>query len=83
MGQSTRFPRKPDPTAAHYIAEKLGAKNIQEVIMIGDSDADIQTAKNAKMLSAGAAWGFRGSQELIDNECDILLEKPTDLIQHL
>ncbi len=83
QGQSEDFPRKPDPTAAIYIAKEMGAENMREVMFMGDSDADMQTAKNAGMISVGASWGFRPAQELLENGCEILLEKPLDLIPYL
>ena len=83
QGQNSDFPRKPDPTAALHIAKILGAENTREVIFMGDSDADMQTAKNANMVSVGASWGFRNKEELIANGCEILLEKPLDLIPYL
>ena len=81
QGHSDDFPAKPDPTSALYIANKLGAENMREVLFMGDSDADMQTAINAGMVAVGASWGFRTAKELLENGCEILLEKPTDLIQ--
>ncbi len=83
QGQSDAFPVKPDPAAALYVAKKMGAEDLREVIFMGDSDADMQTARNAGMVAVGAAWGFRPAQELMDNGCEILLQDPLDLLPYL
>lgn len=83
QGLDDKFPRKPDPTAALHIARELGADDLRQVMFMGDSDADMQTAVNAGMLAVGAGWGFRTGDELIANGCEILLDKPLDLIDYL
>ena len=83
QGLDDSFPRKPDPTAALHIAKELGAVDLKQVMFMGDSDADMQTAVNAGMLPVGASWGFRTGEELVANGCEILLEKPLDLIDRL
>ncbi|MBQ9510965.1 MAG: HAD family hydrolase [Clostridia bacterium] len=52
------FPGKPDPAGALYLAEKLGAKP-SETVFIGDSDVDVNTAKNAGMIRLDVSWGYR------------------------
>ncbi|MGB4609173.1 MAG: HAD family hydrolase [Saccharofermentanales bacterium] len=83
QGQEASLPRKPDPGAAFYVAEKIGATDYRQVLFIGDSDADMQTAVNAGMVPVGAAWGFRTREELIANGCEILLDHPLDLLAYL
>ena len=50
--------KKPDPTLAIHIAEKLGIPN-EECIFIGDTPTDMQTALKAGMFPIGVLWGFR------------------------
>ncbi|NLJ70987.1 MAG: HAD family hydrolase [Clostridiaceae bacterium] len=83
QGQESSLPRKPDPATAYYVAEKIGVTDYRQVLFIGDSDADMQTAVNAGMVPVGAAWGFRTREELIANGCEILLEQPLDLLDYL
>lgn len=77
MGQSD-LPKKPDPTVPCLIAEKLGLKP-EECAMIGDSEVDIETAKNAGMTAIGCSWGYRGKEVLEKNGADVVLDQPTDL----
>jgi phosphoglycolate phosphatase len=49
--------KKPDPAGAQAILKDLGARP-QEAAMVGDSDVDIQTARNAGMLAIAVNYGF-------------------------
>ena len=49
--------KKPDPTGARAILKELHAKP-EEAAMVGDSDVDIQTARNAGTLAIGVNYGF-------------------------
>jgi phosphoglycolate phosphatase len=49
--------KKPDPAGALAVVKKLGASP-GEAAMVGDSDVDIQTARNAGMLAIGVNYGF-------------------------
>lgn len=49
--------KKPDPSGALAIVTELGVKP-REAAMVGDSDVDIETARNAGMLAVGVTYGF-------------------------
>jgi phosphoglycolate phosphatase len=49
--------KKPDPTGALAILQDLGALP-QHAAMVGDSDVDIKTARNAGMLAIAVNYGF-------------------------
>jgi phosphoglycolate phosphatase len=49
--------KKPDPAGALSILKDLGASP-QESAMVGDSDVDIKTARNAGMFAIGVSYGF-------------------------
>ena len=49
--------KKPDPAGAQAILKNLGAQP-QESAMVGDSDVDIKTARNAGMLAIAVNYGF-------------------------
>lgn len=63
VGAGLGFSTKPDPAAALYLAEKY-AKNGARPLYVGDSNVDMQTARNAGFEACGALWGFRGRTEL-------------------
>jgi phosphoglycolate phosphatase len=49
--------KKPDPAGALSILKELGIP-ADEAAMVGDSDVDIQTARNAGMFAVGVTYGF-------------------------
>ena len=53
-----RFPGKPSPEGALYLAEKFGASP-SECVFVGDSDVDAMTAQNAGCRCVLVSWGFR------------------------
>ena len=78
MGQRDDLPKKPDPTVPLMIAENLGFEPCQTAF-VGDSDTDIHTGKNAKMLTVGCAWGYRGAAVLREAGADVIIDAPRDL----
>lgn len=77
LGGCEERPKKPDPAVIREILDGLPDDNL--VYMIGDSNVDIQTAKNTGLVSIGCAWGFRGRQELESAGADHIAEKPQDI----
>ena len=75
----TDMPKKPDPTVPLFIAKTLGFAPGM-CAMIGDSDVDIQTGRNAGMLTVGCAWGFRGTQALEEAGAEHIAQRPEDLL---
>jgi phosphoglycolate phosphatase len=63
LGQRPGIPKKPDPAAALEIAHLLGVRP-SEVLYVGDTATDMQTACSAGMDSVGVLWGFRTVAEL-------------------
>ena len=63
MGAEYLFPRKPNPESALVMASDFGHLP-SEMLFIGDSSVDIQTAKNAGMVPIGVLWGNGSLQEL-------------------
>lgn len=62
-GEREGIPRKPSPEAVYRIMEEMGVKK-EETIMVGDSEVDIETARNAGIDSIAVAWGFRSKEQL-------------------
>lgn len=71
--------KKPNPIKAIEISNNLNLKP-EDIIYVGDTDVDMQTANNANMLAVGVSWGFREKQELIDNGAKVILDHPLDLM---
>lgn len=73
-----RFPGKPSPEGALYLAGKYGVSP-SECAFVGDSDVDMKTAKNAGMVAVGATWGYREKEILIASGADVTVDRPCDI----
>ena len=69
--------KKPDPLGARTILRELGAEP-REVLLVGDSEVDVQTARNAGTLAAAVNYGF-GVHDRRAHPADIYLERFGDL----
>ena len=72
--------KKPDPAGAIDIAEKSGIP-AGEFLYVGDTNTDMKTAIGAGMTPAGALWGFRTREELLESGAEILLSHPMEISQ--
>jgi phosphoglycolate phosphatase len=80
LGACPSLPRKPDPAGALQIAERLQL-GPTEIVYLGDTGTDMQTAVAAGMFPVGALWGFRTAEELIAHGARVLLQKPVELLR--
>jgi phosphoglycolate phosphatase len=70
--------KKPHPLGAQTILREFGASST-EAILIGDSEVDVETARNAGILAAAVNYGF-GTHDRAAHPADIYLQCLTDLI---
>ena len=55
----------------------------EEVLYLGDTGTDMQTAANAGLKAIGALWGFRERSELSLNGAYAFVEHPLDVLDFL
>ena len=79
LGQREGIPAKPDPSIVNDILAKAGVKR-EEVLYVGDSNVDMQTAHNAGVTAVGVAWGFRPRTELEALHPAHIIEKAEELL---
>src|SRR5215472_12324735 len=70
--------KKPDPLGARKILEEFDASP-EEAMLIGDSEVDVQTARNAGTLAAAVNYGF-GTHDRAAYPADVYLERLTELV---
>lgn len=63
IGQIDNIPKKPEPNMVYMIKEKFGV-SLDDICLIGDTEVDYNTAKNASVEFIGVSWGFRTIEEL-------------------
>ncbi|MGB9467440.1 MAG: HAD-IA family hydrolase, partial [Candidatus Acidiferrum sp.] len=65
--------KKPDPLGAATILKEFGVEP-REALLVGDSEVDVQTARNAGTLAAAVNYGF-GVHDRGANPADIYLDR--------
>lgn len=78
QGALPNMPTKPDPTLLMQLMQEMGATR-ENTLFVGDSNVDIQTAKNGGLTSCGVLWGFRSQEELEGEGADYLATTPHEL----
>jgi phosphoglycolate phosphatase len=73
--------KKPDPMGVETILKEFGAAPAHAMI-VGDSEVDVQTARNSGTWACGVTYGF-GSDGLAEYPPDILVDNLTELLPHL
>lgn len=77
LGKKEENRKKPDIDGALEIIETLKMKS-KNVLYIGDTNIDMETAKRAKFKSVAVTWGFRLKSELKDY--DYLIDEPKEIL---
>lgn len=78
VGIREETPRKPNPEGALKIVKESGFAP-GEILYLGDTGIDMQTAVSAGFFPVGVLWGFREAEELKENGAKMLIKKPADL----
>ena len=82
FGQRPGVPLKPSPAVVEEILALTGTAR-EEVLYVGDSGVDIETAAAAGVRSAGVTWGFRDRQELVGAGAVHIVDRPAQLLELL
>ena len=80
LGQRDHVPRKPDPAGALEIAHHLNLRP-EEILFVGDTKTDMETATAAGMHAVGVTWGFRPLSELLESGARTVINHPLELLQ--
>lgn len=77
IGGDTLPQRKPHPSGILQLKDYYKSQ-LNEILMIGDSTIDIETARNAGVAHAMVSYGFNNKEELLQTKPEILFD---DFIQ--
>ncbi len=72
--------RKPAPDMVWQAMDRLGVTP-EETVYVGDSEVDIETAKNAGLACISVLWGFRDREALAD--AAVLVGTPDELAERI
>jgi phosphoglycolate phosphatase len=71
--------KKPDPLGVKVLLEETGVAADQAVI-IGDSDIDMLTGKNAGIWSVGVTYGL-SPETLVETPGDVMVDSPREWVE--
>lgn len=77
-GEKEGIVRKPAPDGVYPILEELGVSAC-DAVYIGDSEVDIETAKNSEMDGISVAWGFRDVDYLKKSGASVIVYSADEL----
>lgn len=78
IGDSKDTRNKPEPDMVYKALELLGEKR-ENAIYVGDTDVDMETAKNSGMDCISVSWGFRTRDELEGYNASMIADTPEDI----
>lgn len=81
FGQREGIKVKPDPTIVFDILQLAGVAK-EDVLYVGDSGVDMQTAANAGVAACGVTWGFRPRTELEEFQPEYIVDSAEEIITH-
>ena len=82
IGESAAVARKPAPDAVFRALSELGV-DAEGAVFIGDSEVDIETARNAGLPCLSVGWGFRTEDALLKAGADRVYKTPEELTEHI
>ena len=83
IGEGYGVNKKPSPDGILKVLDELGCGEIKRnnIVYVGDSEVDIQTAKNADIPCISVLWGFKDRKFLEMNGASVFAEIPDDIIK--
>ncbi len=82
IGDMPEMARKPSPDSCYRALELLGS-SIEEACYIGDSEVDLETARNAGLDCISVLWGFRDKELLIEKGATIFADSAEDVLKEV
>ena len=80
IGERENIRKKPAPDTVLEAMRQLGVGK-EGTVYIGDSDVDIDTARNVGVPCISVLWGFRDRDFLIEHGATHLISKPEELLK--
>jgi len=81
VGERVGIARKPAPDTVNEVLKNLQIDKSQAVY-IGDSEVDVQTARNAEMDCIAVDWGFREASVLKEAGAEIIVSTPEVIAEY-
>ena len=82
VGEREGIRRKPAPDMVETALKELGI-SADEAVYVGDSDVDLQTARNSGLACISVLWGFRDRDFLVEHGATCMVERPAEIVSLL
>ena len=82
LGEQPGIRRKPAPDMVEKVLRLLNVRP-DEALYVGDSEVDIQTARNSRLPCVSVLWGFREKKQLLAAGATCFIQRPEELINIL
>ncbi len=79
-GKKPEYEIKPNPESALQLIKDLNVSK-DDVLYVGDTNTDMETAKNAGFVKVGVSYGFRPAEELIKAGADYIVNRAIDILK--
>ncbi len=80
VGAANGRKRKPNPATTFEILKQWNL-TAEQVLFVGDSEPDMQTATAAGVRAVGCEWGFRSREILTGAGADTVIEQPKQILK--
>jgi len=77
-GHSPDVPHKPDPSGFFMLMKKAACR-AEQIMFVGDTATDMETARAAGSYPLGVSWGYRTSEELLKAGADSIVDHPREI----
>ena len=78
IGEREDIKKKPAPDTVLEALRQLQATK-QDAVYVGDSDVDVETARNSGIPCISVLWGFRSKSFLLSHGATTFIESPSEL----
>ena len=74
--------KKPAPDSIFAAMKAVGVVDFSSVVYVGDSEVDIQTAKNARVDCLCVTWGFRDKAYLVEEGGRLFVDTAVEILHY-
>lgn len=79
VGEMPGVARKPDPESSWEILAALD-RTPRQTMLAGDSEVDMETARNIGCLPVGVSWGFRPVETIRKAGAALIIDRPKEIL---
>ncbi len=80
LGEREGIKRKPNPQIVFDIIQSIQNNQKTQILYIGDSLVDFETARNADVPFVACSWGFVAREKLVDAGIAHIIDQPEEIL---